>query len=343
MAAARCGGLPLLAVVACVLAARASVVAPDPGEAAAGSLQVGPGEETTSAEAVGNGSGSSNAPEQADNSHVSVVALGPGETLDASGQIHVDPNHAPPVRMDTILKTFFINLSDDKKRLGHILNELKSLGMAYEPVPAVAPVQIRAQPDFESLVPKGCFVELPDPSSPPLSTDPELSKKQRSCCSDFSHRRAYARVAAQQTDGLYLVVEDDVSFEEGWIDDFRDGLKTVPDDWSMLRIGYFAMSQGWKDPSELAQDRVNGTRWMRSDRNGERRYYGAQAVVLTPAKAAALLKRAAGGRASFADSWTGGNNSYVLDRSLVGQSKELGSARETGKTSNQQIAAVGKQ
>lgn len=234
-----------------------------------------------------------------------------------------------------INKILFLNLDDDVKRREHMYQELNAMDpiIPFKRIPAVKPKNLnnRELIDFDLVAYKGCCVSYGRKSCP--TTLANLEMQLRSCSCDFAHRRAYQEIA-NSADGLYLVVEDDVYFQPGWQQKFSEAYAQAPDDWNILRLGF------WGDSNEA--DRVNNGSWFRSDRysGGDwpdfKGYFGAHAIVLTPQKAQNLLSAIQYEPLSYADNVTASGqingyqiNSYVLAECLVcvGPESELPSSR----------------
>lgn len=60
----------------------------------------------------------------------------------------------------------------------------------------------------------------------------------------MSHATCYNHILRMDEAGLdelFLVLEDDAEFTPGWKDAFNEALPHVPQDWDLLRIGYWGL------------------------------------------------------------------------------------------------------
>lgn len=188
-----------------------------------------------------------------------------------------------------IEKIFCLHLDRDTKRELHIKAQLDKQSIGHEMVQGVLIPDAVAAPDAAELWPEGCQVDL-------TATTQENSK-MRSCCSDFAHRRAYNQVAKQSGDGYYLVVEDDIVFRDGWEQSFKEAMKTVPQDWDLLKIGH------WGRTTDSDLQNANWYKAVLHDNDPAGWYQGSHAVVLTPSKAKAFLDKLKVHKGEMADKW----------------------------------------
>lgn len=211
-----------------------------------------------------------------------------------------------------IRKVFWINLDINTERYQHMMDIFgdpegfaSAKGVETVRVPGVDREELAGgMTEFDQdLAPLKCKYDLNDVND----------KKSRSCGSDAAHRRAYQKIAEQDggDDTYYLVAEDDVYFAKDWQDKWLQAVDSAPDDWTMLRIGFWGKKK-------FDEDRVSGTPWIRVDKRGQNdMYQGAFAIVLTPPKARALVAKLRGNHLMWADSFTGLPGTYLLDQNLL--------------------------
>lgn len=320
------------------------------GEGGSDLVQSQPGSAEVSADAL---AGVKELGLEADNNE---HALGAHTVSEASAEVDAEVNTKGMAQSLTsekkrakIEKIYWINLEKDTKRREHMEEQLAKHAFDIKQVriPAVDSEHFEGSVERSRLMPQGCCLD----SDKVKCNQPNKDSALRSCCCDLSHRIGYEHIANEQGDpnAFYLLLEDDVRFEESWLDDAETALADVPSDWDLLRLGF------WGDKSDdfVVKDhkrwhlasRIKPDGWTDEHWSG---YYGAHAVVLTPAKARALLdNRIIAEPGDFADKFTGFRNtefhSYALESRPVKNQGNLGSSRlNEGPNNNNLVEKVEK-
>merc|ERR1719446_937261 len=131
---------------------------------------------------------------------------------------------------------------------------------------------------------------------------------------------------------MYLILEDDVKMQTGWLRQARKALEDVPDDWGMLRLGMW----GDTNPDDVVKEHST---WFAANRKSAgdwpvfKGYFGAHAIVLTPEKARQLMSVVKEHHGDYADRFTASTDrikSYVSTANVVAQDTKLGSSRYDG-------------
>lgn len=250
--------------------------------------------------------------DKGDKDQPQTVGEPPEAMVPPSAMAKVEPEQPLPLELR---KVFYINMDKDTDRRERITEQLRmyAANLEHVRVQGISTDDLQNHPDYVSdkLSTKCCAADR----SCEAMFDKDI-RNWRSCCCDFSHRKAYEQIA-QQDDGLYLVIEDDVEFEPEWQSKLREAWAKVPADWDVLRLGF------WGDMHP--DDRTNDGPWLKARRDHGKwpefkGYYGAHAVLLTPGKARSLLEKIKGAPLDYADRFTKQTkqlNNYVLDNCIV--------------------------
>jgi len=123
--------------------------------------------------------------------------------------------------MTAIAATFVINLDRDVKRLAHMQEQARAIGLTFERVPAV----------YLDQVPSAIRPYLFDPAGRPHGA---LLPAEIGCYA--SHLGILKRVVAHNIDGPVLVLEDDVVLHESFHAVLAEALAHLPRNWDILRL-----------------------------------------------------------------------------------------------------------
>ncbi len=134
---------------------------------------------------------------------------------------------------------FIVNLERSTYRRKFILNYLAKLGIQGEVITAVEGSKL----DLDKLKEDGVYSE----QAATEAFSRQLSMPEIGC--SLSHINIYKRMVSNNVEQA-LIIEDDVMFDEGVSNTFKNILKNIPDDWEIIQFYY----HNCKDYEELSEN-----------------------------------------------------------------------------------------
>jgi len=219
-------------------------------------------------------------------------------------------DHTKPVGIDMI---YYINLDSRGDRREHMEDQLRQFNIPFQRKSAYkfsSYEEAKASPEFHDYLTSHRVVEHQE------------ERKHGFVISCFlSHLSLYKQIAQMNVDGsngrYFLILEDDVNIPYGWEERFAQKIKSVPYDFDVLRIGYWAEARD--------EDRINDDVYMarppfRTD-YGSLFYAGTHAVVVQSQTIHRLIAKLEGMNIDDADamltSCCDQLQSYVLTEKII--------------------------
>jgi len=210
-------------------------------------------------------------------------------------------------------KVLYINLAWDKSRMTYMENHLKVLSekafkdqaqrLEWGRLDAVDKTALQHERKYAMWRAKGF--------SPAKSPDVRGDWSTAACA--YSHYQAISVIPEAPNSDLVVIAEDDVEFNPHFLRDWEEVWPYVPDDWDVLRIGWFSDHQNC---SQAVNARVDRAGWQ-DPRNGECAYCGAQAYIVNPTSKERVLKRFENSRITHADELLGAPTPQLEDPWVV--------------------------
>jgi len=127
----------------------------------------------------------------------------------------------------------------------------------------------------------------------------------------YSHYSAIKKIPADSKE-LVVIAEDDVEFKPNFPDMWEELWPWVPDEWDVLRVGWFGDHQNC---SQVVNSYVDRAAWQQ--RGEVCMYCGAQAYIVNPKSKEKVLKRFTESRITHADELLGAPTPLMEDPAKV--------------------------
>lgn len=216
---------------------------------------------------------------------------------------------ANPPQAPRVAKIIYINLAWDEPRRRMMERQLAQLSayvsqerlyaLPWERLEAVDAEEIRDAPQFERWRRKGFS----------LATNPNVQGDWRTAACAYSHYSAIRQVEDRPDGGLTIIAEDDVAFDQRFLQVWDEMWQYVPDDWDVLRVGWFSDNQNC---SQAINSKVDRAGWQNTH-DGTCAYCGAQAYIVNPKSKERILERFEQARMTHADELLGAPTPLLED------------------------------
>merc|ERR1719160_2300602 len=152
-----------------------------------------------------------------------------------------------------IKKVFYINLDKETQKKNKMEAKLKQSGLTYERFPAATWQEIQKMPKDKD-VPQELLQYSSQGNSDYLKWFPE-NAKQVTHAIYLSHARLLKKISEEDNDSddVYVVLEDDVTLNKNWKEELTEKAKTLPKDWDVAKFVYWGIKR--------CEDKVPDSDW----------------------------------------------------------------------------------